>query len=269
MNGGERRMMVAVGSEAMGSIDHSAFCDALESEATAFAETVAGADPATPVPTCPDWTLAELIRHLGGVHRWAAHHVATLAPRRVSSSELSLGPPDDPTKLAAWAGDGVAPMVATFRAGDPDAKVWGWGADRHVRFWPRRMLYETMVHRADGALAVGAEPDVDDRLAADAIDELLENLPHAAYFAPGVGNLRGDGERIALRTRDGGAWHIRLLPAGFSWDWSSADADVTVIGNAADLLLLLYGRRSLDDTARFAESGDGALIRRFIANAAL
>jgi uncharacterized protein (TIGR03083 family) len=262
-------MAGAVGSGAMASIDHGGFCDALEAQATRFAETVAGGDPATPVPTCPDWTLADLIRHLGGVHRWAAHHVATLAPRRVPSSELTLGTPDDPTKLAAWAADGVGPMVTTFRAGDPDAKVWGWGADRHVRFWPRRMLYETMVHRVDAALAVGVEPVVDDRLAADAIDELLANLPHAAYFAPGVGNLRGDGETIALRTTDASAWHIRLLPAGFSWDWSTADADVTVTGNAADLLLLLYGRRSLDDTIRFTESGDGALIRRFIANAAL
>ena len=62
-------------------MDHAAYCDALEDEAKRFVEVVRSVDPATPVPTCPDWTLAELTTHLGSVHRWASHHVATLARR--------------------------------------------------------------------------------------------------------------------------------------------------------------------------------------------
>ena len=30
----------------------------------------------TPVPTCPDWVARDLIRHMGGVHRWATTFVA-------------------------------------------------------------------------------------------------------------------------------------------------------------------------------------------------
>ena len=51
-------------------------------------------------------------------------------------------------------------------------------------------------------------------MAADGVDELLANLPHAAYFAPTIANLRGDGERLAFRPIDVDlAWTIRLLPA--------------------------------------------------------
>jgi uncharacterized protein (TIGR03083 family) len=251
-------------------MDHAGFCNLLEVEANRFAEVVKPADPAAPVPTCPDWTVADLISHLGGVHRWAAHHVATLAPRRVSSADLDLRQPEDPSALAEWLAAGIGPMVATFRSADPDAKVWGWGADRHARFWPRRMVHETAVHRADATFAVGAEPEIDDVVAVDGIDELLANLPHAAYFAPGVGELRGDGESIGLKAGDCEAsWRIRLLPAGFAWDWSAEPSEVDVHAVAADLLLLVYGRRRLDDAGRFEIRGDRALLERFVSHAAL
>ena len=185
-------------------------------------------------------------------------------------SELGLQVPDDGATLAGWLDEGIAPMLSTFRAADPDAAMWGWGADRHARFWPRRMLYETAVHRADAALATGVEPGIDAVVASDGIDELLANLPHAAYFAPSVGELRGDGETIALRATDREAmWFIRLLPGGFAWDWSPTKADVTTRGSTEDLLLLLYGRRAAADPARFVRTGDLGVLDRFIANAAL
>jgi uncharacterized protein (TIGR03083 family) len=252
------------------AMDHTSYCDALEGEAKRLVEVVRGVDPTSPVPTCPDWTLADLLTHLGGVHRWASHHVATLARARVPGSELGLKPPDDPKALPDWLDEGIEPMVTTFRGADPDAEVWGWGADRHARFWPRRMVHETAVHRADAAITAGVEPAIDAAIAADGIDELLVNLPHAAYFAPGVGELRGGGESIGLRATDSDAtWFIKLHPGGFAWDWSAATADVTARGSAEDLLLLLYGRRAADDPARFVRTGDLAVLDRFIANASL
>ena len=48
------------------------FAEALTARTAAFAETVAGADPAAPVPTCPDWPLRVLVGHIGQAHRWSA-----------------------------------------------------------------------------------------------------------------------------------------------------------------------------------------------------
>jgi uncharacterized protein (TIGR03083 family) len=249
---------------------HAQYCDALATEAVRLAELVA--DPAAqsaPVPTCPGWVVADVVEHVGSLYYWSSAHVATGARARLSPRSLDLQLAEEGA-TPAWLGRAIEPMMAIFRGCDPDASVWGWGADRHARFWPRRMLFETVVHRADVSFALGVDPDVDAAVAADGFDELLSNLPHAAYFAPGIADLRGDGERVAFRAIDVDiAWSIRLLAAGYSWDWSDGEADVTVSGRASDLLLLLYRRRAADDAGRFERAGDVALLDRFLTNTQL
>ena len=111
---------------------------------------------------------------------------------------------------------------------------------------------------------------VDADVAVEGIDELLSNLPHAAYFAPGLAELRGDDETIALHATDTEAtWRIRLVPAGYAWDWSDEPADVTLRGGAADLLLAIYRRRDVHDGGRFTLDGELALLDRFLAHAEL
>ena len=74
---------------------HAEYCDLLEVEIARFVEFAGTAPPATRVPTCPDWDVAELLRHVGSLHRWSAYHVEHHAPARVSPSELELDLPDD------------------------------------------------------------------------------------------------------------------------------------------------------------------------------
>ena len=31
----------------------------------------------TPVPSCPDWDVTALLRHVGKIHRWVAQVIAT------------------------------------------------------------------------------------------------------------------------------------------------------------------------------------------------
>jgi uncharacterized protein (TIGR03083 family) len=251
-------------------VHHGEYCDALAAEAVRLAELVA--DPAAqsaPVPTCPGWVVADVVEHVGSLYYWSSAHVATGARSRLKPPELDQRRPEEGA-TPAWLAQAIAPMMEIFRGCDPDVAVWGWGADRHARFWPRRMLFETVVHRADASFALGVDPDVDAGVAADGFDELLSNLPHAAYFAPRVAELRGDGERVAFRAVDVDVtWSIRLLPAGYAWDWSDGEADVTVSGRASDLLLLLYRRRAADDTDRFERAGDTALLDRFLTNTQL
>jgi hypothetical protein len=40
-------------------------CQIVEREVARFVEVTDGVDPATPVPTCGDWTIADLLRHAG------------------------------------------------------------------------------------------------------------------------------------------------------------------------------------------------------------
>lgn len=219
-------------------------CEIVEREVARFVEVTDGVDPATPVPTCGDWTVADLLLHAGQVYRWAGMIVAQASPVRIPRDELDFGEPDDPAALPAWFGEAVGDVVATFRAADPDTPMWAWGWPKEGRFWPRRMVHELGVHRADAELALGIEVAMDPAVAADGVDELLDNLPHAQYFAPDVAKLRGTGQVLAFRATDSGdTWRITLDPDRFSWARGPVDgADATVEAPARDLLLGLYGR---------------------------
>lgn len=250
-------------------LDHEQACDLAQAELLRFAAVVKAADLQAPVPTCPGWTVAVLARHMGSVYRWAAQHVSEHAQAPIRGADVKDGAPSEDGELVEWLLGGVGPAISAFRQGAADEAVWGWGADHHVRFWPRRMLHEATVHRVDVEIASGAEPEIAADVAGDGIDELLDNLPHAARFAPRVVELRGDGGSFHLHATDeGGEWTVRLQPDGFAWEHEHSKADVAVRGPAMGLLLLLYGRRTLSDSG-LEVFGDPQLLERFVTDAAL
>ncbi|WP_405982636.1 maleylpyruvate isomerase family mycothiol-dependent enzyme [Streptomyces sp. NBC_00158] len=252
-------------------IDHGA---AVAAETARFAALLADADLTVPVPTCPGWTLADLVRHAGGVHRWFSVLLRQRIQQPPASREVDLRLPAREDGYAEWLRAGAAEAAEVFAGTDLDAPMWVWGADGHARFWVRRMLFETLVHRVDAERALGLAPVVDPGLARDGVDEFLANLPFAVLFAPGVAHLRGSGEAVRFRCTDtDGSWLVRLRPDGFGLDADldadglPAPAEAEVRAGAADLLLLLYGR--LDRTAPGVESaGDGELLDRWFANSA-
>ena len=70
-------------------LDHEWFCERAEKEISTLAATVSDApDAALDVPTCPGWTLGELARHTGTIHRWTTTIVATEAAGRLPFPEV-------------------------------------------------------------------------------------------------------------------------------------------------------------------------------------
>ena len=240
-------------------------CDVVEEEIARLAAVTDGVDPTTPVPTCGDWTVADLLTHTGEVFLWAARTVREQAPRRLPRDEIDWGVPDDPRALPAWIAAGAATVVEAFRDADPAAPLWAWGWPKTGSFWPRRMVHEVGVHRADAELALGVVPTFDPEVAADGIDELLDNLPQAAAFAPAVATLRGSGT-LDLHAPDAGtSWLITLVEDGFRWERTeSVGTDVEVTAPAGELLLAAYGR-----PATIEVDGDRALWERWIRDSAI
>ncbi|MEU7728557.1 maleylpyruvate isomerase family mycothiol-dependent enzyme [Streptomyces sp. NPDC040724] len=244
---------------------------AVAAETAGFVAAVRAADLSTPVPTCPGWTLEDLTRHVGSVHRWFTELLRRRIQQPPTSREVDLRLPEHPDALPDWLAMSAGEAAEVFAATDLDAPMWAWGVDQHARFWVRRMLFETLVHRVDAQLALGLSPHVDRALAVDGIDEFLTNLPFASSFAPLTAQLRAPGRTVRFSSTDGdGDWLVALRTDGFALVADRAGphaADATVQGAAADLLLALYGR--LDHRSdTFKLLGDQDLLAHWFAHSA-
>ena len=243
---------------------HERNCAALEAEIRRFLVAAEQADPAIPVPTCPGWTVADLVKHHGTTHRWIEHIVRRRAQERIWSREVDLGLPDDEAHYPAWLATGVGPLLATLREIDPDTPLWTWGADRHARFWPRRLLHEAAIHCADAELALGGTPRIEPDTAVDGVDEFLANLPYAHWVAPRLRQLPGDGATLHLHATDcDGEWMITIGADGFTWSRGHGKGTVAVRATASDLMLLVYGRLQASDE-RLTVYGDQRLLAQWL-----
>ena len=190
---------------------------------SSVAARAAGVDAS--VPSCPEWTITDLLGHLGRIHRWVASLLVEKARERGEHWSESEPPP--PAELLDWFAAGV-PMLADALAGaGPEAEIWTWTPDQSAGFWARRQAVETAIHRYDAQLAAGAAAPVERVLAVDGIDEFFDLVP----FWPWAERVRGNGETLHLHCTDGdGEWLARLNPDGLVVTREHAKGDVAARG---------------------------------------
>ncbi|MFD5031428.1 maleylpyruvate isomerase N-terminal domain-containing protein [Streptomyces sp. NPDC058405] len=249
-------------------LGHDRYCDQIIEQTDRLRAVLVGADLSVSVPSCPDWTLGQLARHVGGAHRWAETIVRTRAEEAVPDDQVpdAEGPGDaEPAALDAWLAEGAEKAAATLRAAGPDAPVWSWGWDRSAGFWARRMTHETVVHRADAALAAGIAYEAEPEVAADTIDEWLQCVAFAqAHGDAEAAELRGGGRSIHLHATDApdgldAEWLIEFGEDGFSWRRGHEKATVALRGPLSDVLRVFY-RRLPADSDRVEVLGDAKLL---------
>jgi uncharacterized protein (TIGR03083 family) len=204
------------------------------------AATAAGLDAA--VPTCPGWRVRDLVRHLGGVHRWATSYIVTGNPSPSSEKAdvqyfAAIG---DAELLPAYL-SAHATLVEALAGASPDLACWAFlAASSPLAFWTRRQAHETTIHRVDAEIAAGMPSSCAADFSADGIDELLNG-----FFGRTRGRLVcNPAVALAVRATDtGDAWTIRIEPDRRVVTAGADDADCTVSGAAAELYLLLWNRR--------------------------
>ncbi len=224
-----------------------------------FAEHLRTADPAAPVPTCPEWTLRQLAKHVGRGDRWATEIVlggAFVKPQDVAGGK----PPEDVAGTVEWLTAGAAGLVAAVERAGPDKQVWTFTGPRPASWWVRRRLHEVVVHHADAALAIGAPWVVDPTVAADGVSEWLGLLA----VRPAEEPLLADGTTLHLHaTEEGlGAAGEWLVEPGISWTHAHAKATAAVRAPAGDLLLALLRRIP---TSALQVHGDPAVLDTWLA----
>jgi uncharacterized protein (TIGR03083 family) len=251
------------------SLSHDRLAEALVAEAEEFGMAIEGAAPDARVPTCPEWSLQDLTRHVGLAYHKSAAIVASRPTRYVPFEAVTVDDPPDFDTLGEWLVEGAERLVEAVADVGPETETSTWTPDRRAGFWTRRLTHETVVHRADAALTTGAPYAVDADLAADGISEGLDlvavfsRLEHPAMDRTA---LRGTGESLLFRaTGPDLGWLARRTATGVEVSQSGDDADVVVEGRVADLLLALTGRIATDDP-RLTISGDAGLFRHWREN---
>lgn len=262
----------------MTTLGHDRYCDEITYQVGQLRTVVtSGVDLSATVPTCPEWSLEQLVRHTGRALRWVDMLVRTRAEENVDEDRVPLsGGPEaqgDAVALDAWLAETGELVVGALREAGPDTGVWAWAGIHTSGFWARRMTHEITVHRADATLAAGLPYEVAADIAADAIDEWLQIVEYVQRTEPhdAAVELRGPGRSIHLHATDtapelNAEWLVELTEDGIAWRRGHEKATVALRGPLTDVMLAFYRRLPLD-SPRLEVLGDRELLEFWLERA--
>lgn len=213
--------------------------------------TAAGMGLDAAVKTCGDWTVRDLLLHVGQVYANAGR----LVGERITEDPGGRPPVPEGAEPVAYVADTLEELVDALASCEPTTPVWNWSPEPDVAaFWARRMAHESAVHRYDAQRAHGVAQPIAADLAHDGMDELVDVLlprimerdrpqpPDATY---------------AFVATDEGEWVVHTSPQGVGRVATTKGADVTVRGPSNLLLLAAYGRAKW---ASLEVTGDDSLL---------
>jgi uncharacterized protein (TIGR03083 family) len=242
-------------------MDQAAYIAGITAESTALAGAAAG-HLDDRVPACPEWTVADLVGHLGGVFGWVS---AVLAAGGARPAAGFTEPPGDRDALLDWYGQVRDQMVADLASHRPEDPAWVFvpSAPQNTGWWCRRQALESAVHRYDaqtaartaasgkaasgkaasGKAASAKGDSLDPVLAAEGIDEYLTGLlPRRDKPIEGM-----TGTFHVHTTDTDGEWSLDFDVEGLAVRHEHSKADTAVRGPASDLYLWMLNRQTAEE----------------------
>ncbi|MEW1723675.1 maleylpyruvate isomerase family mycothiol-dependent enzyme [Streptomyces sp. NPDC093109] len=240
--------------------DTTVLLSLIEDRSAALSDAVATApDLDARVPGCPEWSLRQLVEHVGGVQRfWAA--VVAAGPAEQPPTKVPPGETDPQGNLLDWWGESTALLLTALLTADPAQGCWTWwgasGAPGTVAAVARHQVQEAAVHAYDAQEAASGRPrPIPGPIALDGVDEFLTVVIGSSGLWP------RRSARIVLCAEEGPSWTLGLTRSERSvvtpGAADAADTTAVVRGPASDLLLALYGRIPVD---YLAVEGDRAAV---------
>ncbi|HEY9565133.1 MAG TPA: maleylpyruvate isomerase family mycothiol-dependent enzyme [Nocardioides sp.] len=256
----------------MTRLSTDAYLEHIRLESSRFRDVLASIDPATPVPSCPEWTAADLLWHLSGVQDFWSH-VVTHRPQAPQDYLEPVRPDTHPELLAAF-DEASTSLQRALSSADPAEPAWSWSTEQSVGFTVRRQAHEALIHRLDAELAAGTVTALDPLLAADGTHEALEVMYGGT---PAWGRITGAEAHVRVDSID--THHQTWVqlgrftgtdPDGRVYDEPdiqvvaepASEPDVTVSGTAGDLDAWLWKRR---DEEAITMVGDRTTYDAFLA----
>ncbi len=243
-------------------MDRATALDAVDLESSRFLVAASnGAAPLdAPVPTCPGWDVAELVRHVGFLYSRLALVVTAQRTEVPDRSELPDAP-DGEARLG-WFAEQRTAMLAALEGASGDTLVWNWTGNSPgpTSFWFRRMAHETLIHRVDMELARGSEPtECDPEVATDTVTEFFELFYPRFDTQLRATGLDGSLHLHATDVSDA-EWTLDVRPDGSSITRRHEKADASIRGSAFELARWAWGRLPTDRLETF---GDRQIADRF------
>ena len=238
-------------------------------ESDRFVEAIRAAAPDAPVPTCPDWTVADLAWHLAEVHAYWAGILESEAQTDEEAEAVEAGKPARPETMEAILelfDETTGSLLTELLGRDDDEPAWFWlETARTVGSTRRMQAHEATMHRVDAELAAGLpSAAIDPALAADGVAHAFEVMWVWWGTLPGFEFVPSSGPVALLASDTGDRWVVQsgrwqgVGQSGKSYDVPGArltdgEGAATVTGTAEQLMRWLWGRG-----ARPAASGPTA-----------
>lgn len=254
------------------------YLDHIRSESARFRDVLAECDPAAPVPSCPDWSAADLLWHMVTVQWFWATAVINRSEEPDESQEPER--PSTYAELVSAFDQWSSALVDALEGVKEFEPAWTWSgdpADHTIGFILRRQAHEALIHRLDAEQAAQVSSELPAELAADGVEEVLavmyggcppwgswEPLPHYARVDCTdtgdevwiqFGLFSGTDPRHEEQIIDEEDFHVVDAP-------HDVEPDVVIDGPAAALDAWLWHRGD-DDAVSVA--GDHLTHQRFLA----
>ncbi|MEU5694787.1 maleylpyruvate isomerase family mycothiol-dependent enzyme [Actinosynnema sp. NPDC020468] len=240
----------------------------IDERATAFgAEILAAPDLDARVPSCPAWTLLDLVRHLGdGRRRWATIVAAgpEVAPPAKVEPKDAPALPRDRAELVAWWTESARRLLDALREVGPDHVCWvGWGDSQSpptAGAVARHQVQEIAVHTYDAQLAQGAPRPLPVEVALDGVEEFLVTCVATTSPWPHKPAI------IHYAATEGRSWRVALSADGARItrveESDEVESDASLRGTASQLVQAFYSRVPVDELEL---GGDPVVFEQLIA----
>lgn len=248
----------------------------LRQESDAFVADLESFEPADwdRLSTCPPWTVRQLASHvirqvdayIGAVRQGLDGRDGPAESREARIARMNEIAAQEPAKILADARETNGRFESWFGALDEDKlDVKGPHAHgpRSAAWFIDQRLCEVAFHRSDLERSLGGEGDFDQETARHILPTLLLlNVPSVIARDQPEGSGRFV---LCVRGEPETAWTLTYTPGCLVTTPGASDADATLEGDAAALVLLMYGRASwpdLEAAGRLSITGDRSVAER-------
>jgi uncharacterized protein (TIGR03083 family) len=214
--------------------------------------------PDAAVPSCPGWSIADVVGHLAPIMMgWYRHNLVTRPEDGdFVQAAMSAPPlPDDPVARIRYLRESSEKFTQLVTSMDLDTPVWTFGPPGPARFWLLRAATETAVHRWDVEAALGTPTTIVTSRATTSVDETVRGMWRALVEAdwPAASPVRNPhvpDQPLRIRATDSDrTWTVRTDGGSLVVATQATDADVPdtrIEGTSYNLMLYLWGRLDAD-----------------------